>query len=66
MRSPDTEIEHQVRPFSSWGNPTAPPYQSNEDRNNTLMRVCISPNHQRTIKQIDKVMNIEIKYTMEN
>ena len=25
MRSQDNEIEHQVRAFSSWGNPSAPP-----------------------------------------
>ena len=35
MRSQDSEIEHQVRAFSSWGNPSAPPYQSNEDRHST-------------------------------
>lgn len=50
MRSQDTETEHQVRAFSSWGNPSAPPYQSNEDRYNTIMRVRITPNDQRTIK----------------
>ena len=50
MRSQDTETEHQVRAFLSWGNPSAPPYQSNEDRHNTLMRVRITPNDQRTIK----------------
>ena len=50
MRSQDTETEHQVRAFSSWGNPSAPPYKSNENRHNTLMRVQISPNDQRTIK----------------
>ena len=46
MRSQDTEIEHQVRAFSSWGKPSAPPYQSNEDGHNTLMRVRITPNDQ--------------------
>ena len=65
MRSRDTETEHQVRAFSSWGNPSAPPYQSNEDRHNTLMRVRITPNDQRTIKKIGKIKNMKIKYTME-
>ena len=46
MRSQDTETEHQVRAFLSWGNPSAPRYH----RHNTLMRVPITPNDQRTIK----------------
>ena len=50
MRSQDNETKHQVRAFLSWGNPSAPPYQSNEDRHNTLMRVRTTPNDQRTTK----------------
>ena len=46
MRSQDSETEHQVHAFSSWGNPSAPLYQSNEDRHNTLMKVQITPNDQ--------------------
>ena len=50
MRYENENTEVQVRAFSSWGNPSAPPYQTNEERVNTLMRIRIEENDQRILK----------------
>lgn len=61
MRYENENAEVKVHAISSWGNPSAPPYQTNEEKHNTLMRIRIATNDQRILKTDRQNQNYKTK-----